>query len=94
MGERGDMEQKVAVQIPRWWLEGLPEEEVTLQHIFKLGLERYKVERALALYRDGVGSIGYIAEQLEMSKRQLIQEARLRGIEPDFSEETVREELS
>lgn len=88
------MEEEVAVRIPRWWLRDLPEEEVTLQHIFKLGLERYKVERALALYRDGVGSIGYIAEQLGISKRQLIREARQRGIEPEFSEETVREELA
>lgn len=36
----------------------------------------------------------YIAEQVGLSKRDLIREARMRGIEPDFSEETVQEELS
>jgi len=88
------MEQTIALHIPRQWLEGVSEEPVTLQHIFRLGLYRYKVEQALALYRDGVGSLGYVAEQLGLSKRDLIREARMRGIEPDFSEETVQEELA
>jgi len=88
------MEQTVAMQIPRQWLEGVPEEQTTLRQIFRLGLHQYKVERALTLYRDGVGSLGYIAEQLGLSKRDLIREARMRGIEPDFSEETVQEELA
>jgi hypothetical protein len=87
------MEQTVAMQIPRHWLEGVPVEQVTLQQIFRLGLYQYKVERALALYRDSAGSLGYIAEQLKLSKRDLIREARMRGIEPDFSEYTVQEEL-
>ncbi len=88
------MEQTVAIQIPHRWLEGVSEEQAILQHVFRLGLYQYKVERALALYRDGVGSLGYIAEQLGLSKRDLVREARMRGIEPDFSEETVREELA
>jgi predicted HTH domain antitoxin len=88
------MEQTVTMQIPRHWLEGVPDEPTTLQQIFRLGLYQYKVERALALYHDGVGSLGYIAEQLGLPKRDLIREARTRGIEPDFSEETVREELA
>jgi len=88
------MEQTIVMQVPRQWLEGISEEQTTLQQIFRLGLYQYKVERALALYRDGVGSLGYIAEQLGLSKRDLIREARMRGIEPDFSEETVQEELA
>ena len=87
------MEKTVVVQIPRHWLEGVPEEPVTLQQIFRLGLYQYKVERALALYRDGVGSLGYVAEQLGLSKRDLIREARARGVNPDYSEETVQVEL-
>jgi len=87
------MEKTVVMQIPRHWLEGVPEEPVTLQQIFRLGLYQYKVERALALYRDGVGSLGYVAEQLGLSKRDLIREARTRGVDPDYSEETVQEEM-
>ncbi len=88
------VERTVTMQIPRHWLEGIPEEPITLQQIFRLGLYQYKVEQALDLYRDGVGSLGYIAEQLGLSKRDLIREARVRGIEPDFSEGTVQEELA
>ena len=88
------MEQTIAVQIPRRWLENVPKGETALQQIFKLGLEQYKIERALVLYQDGAGSLGYVAERLGLSKRKLIQEARSQGVEPDFSEETVREELT
>jgi hypothetical protein len=87
------MEQTVAMQIPQSWLVGIPQESLTLEQIFRMGLYQYKVERGLKLYLDGVGSLGYIAEQLGLSKRDLVREARLRGIEPDFSEETVQEEL-
>lgn len=87
------MEQTISVEVPREWLKGVPDEALALQQIFRLGLYQYKVERALALYRSGVGSLGYIAEQLELSKRDLIREARLRGVEPAFSEATVQEEL-
>ena len=88
------VQETITMQIPRRWLEGIPEEPMTLQQIFRLGLYQYKVERALALYRDGAGSLGYIAEQVGLSKRDLIREARARGIEPDFSEETLREDLA
>lgn len=87
------MEKTVEMHIPDQWLEGVPDEPMALQQIFRLGLYQYKVERALALYRDGVGSLGYIAEQLGLGKRELIREARMRGIEPVFSERTMQEEL-
>jgi len=88
------MEQTIAVQIPRQWVKDVPQETAFLQQIFQLGLTQYKIERALALYRDGVGSLGYISEQLGLPKQKLVREARLRGIEPDFSEETANEELA
>lgn len=88
------MEQTVQMEIPRQWLAGVPDEPMTLQQIFRLGLYQYRVERALSLYQDGVGSLGYIAEQLKLSKRDLIREARLRGIEPEFSEESIGEDLA
>ena len=86
------MEKTIVIQVPYHWLQGVPEEPVTLQQIFRLGLYQYKIERALALYRDGVGSLGYVAEQLGLSKRDLIRKARARGVDPDYSKETVQEE--
>jgi predicted HTH domain antitoxin len=94
MEGKPSMEQQITIRIPRAWLAGVPVEERTLQDIFRKGLHQYRVERALELYRDGVGSLGYIAAQLGLSKRDLAQEARRRGIAPALSEETVREELA
>lgn len=88
------MEQSVIIQVPEEWLQDIPEESLTLRQIFKLGLTQYRVERALTLYREGAGSLGYLAEKLAIPKPQLIKAARHQGLEPDFSEETIREELA
>lgn len=69
------MEQMVALQVPRSWLEGGSDEPLALQQIFRLGIQQYKLERALQLYLDGVGSLGYVAQQLGLPKRDLIREA-------------------
>jgi len=87
------MEQTVAMEVPRAWLEGVSDEPLTLQEIFRVGLYHYKVERALRLYREEVGSLGFLAEQLGIPKRELIREARQRGIDPGFSAESVQEDL-
>ncbi len=87
------MQPTVAIMIPQDWLEDVPSEPAALQRIFRMGLRQYRIERALELYREGVGSLGYAAELLHLDKRDLVQEARLRGLEPDFSEMSVSEEL-
>ena len=88
------MNATITLEIPRNWLEGLSQELLNWQHIIRLGLQQYKLERALQLYLDGVGSMGFIAEQLDISKQDLIRIARIRGIEPEFSAQTVAEELA
>ena len=94
--KRGDntVEQDITVKIPRTWIKGLPEEELTLKQIVRLGINQYKVERAIQLYRDGVGSLGYVAEQMGLNKQDLIREARRHDIDPEFSDGTIKEELS
>ncbi|MDM8516832.1 hypothetical protein QUF76_11585 [Desulfobacterales bacterium HSG16] len=87
------MQQLVTIEIPREWMQGLPDEELTYKHIVRLGIKQAKNERAIQLYRDGVGSLGYISEKMGLAKQDLIREMKLRNIEPDFSEETVQEEL-
>lgn len=88
------MQENVMIEIPREWVKGLPDEELTYKHIIRLGIRQLKIERAIQLYRDGVGSLGYISEQLGMAKPDLIREMKLRNIEPNFSEQTIREELA
>ena len=50
------MEQELMVKIPRNWMKGLPDEELTLKQIIRLGIHQYRMERALQLLRDDVGS--------------------------------------
>jgi len=68
--------------------------DLTLKQIIRLGIYQYKVERAIQLYRDGVGSLGYVAEQMGLNKQDLIREVRHHNIDPEYSEQTIKEELS
>ena len=88
------MEKVVRVEIPEEWLQDLEWDQTTvLQEIVQLGIYQFKVRRALEMYQTGTGSLGYVAEKVGLSKRDLVREARARGIEPPFDEQTVREEL-
>lgn len=87
------MSQFITIQIPHDWIEGVPHEELTLKEIIRMGIHEYKVKRAIRLYQEGIGSLGYIAEQIGVSKQDLIHEFRLRNITPEFTEATVSEEL-
>lgn len=53
---------------------------------------KYKIKRALQLYKEGIGSLGFIADKLRVPKRDLIREFRQRRMEPAFSESTIYEE--
>ena len=87
------MTKSITIQISQDWIAGLPKEELTLQHIFHMGIYQYKVKQAIQLYQDKIGSLGYISEKIGISKRDLICEFRQRGIEPDFSQLTLQEEF-
>ncbi len=87
------MSQLITIQVPQDWVEGVPDEDVTLKEIFRMGLREYKINRAVQLYKNGIGSIGYISEKMCFLKQDLIREFRLRNILPEFSEETLKEEL-
>lgn len=52
-----------------------------------------KVNQAIELYQQGAGTIGYLSEKIGILKHDLIYEFRIRNIEPNFSEITLKEEL-
>jgi predicted HTH domain antitoxin len=82
------------MEIPEQWLYDLDlDQEVMIQEIVQLGIYQFKICRALEMYQAGAGSLGYVAEKAGLFKRDLIREARARGIEPSFDEQTVCEEL-
>ncbi len=89
------MGRQVTVDIPEDLISDIeevrPEE---WEEIVRLGLRQYRIERALAMYRTGVGSLGYVAEKWGIPKQELIRAARTRGIEPEYDEKIVQEELA
>jgi len=88
------MAKTYMLEIPEPWLEGLDlGDELLLQEVLMLGVRQYRIERALQMYQAGMGSLGYAAHKAGVAKQDLIREARARGIEPEYDEETVREEL-
>jgi predicted HTH domain antitoxin len=88
------MEKTIKVEIPEWWIHGLDwDQSAVIQEIIQLGVQQFKVRRALEMYQAGAGSLGYVAEKVGLSKRELVREARARGIEPAFDEQAVCEEL-
>ena len=68
-------------------------DENVIQHIFELGLTQLKIDQVLRFYRQGGMSIGYAAQLAGIPKQEMLRQARVRGIEPSFSEQTLREEL-
>jgi len=88
------MEQVITLEVPAQWVQGLDlDQAAVVQEIVQLGIYHFKVRRALEMYQAGAGSLGYVAEKVGLPKRDLIREARARGIEPPFDEQIVREEL-
>lgn len=75
------MDGMVTVQltVPEEWMQDLKDQAAFLE-ILGLGLEEYRLQRALALYQRGAGSIGYVAELVGIPQRVLIEKARQRGV--------------
>ena len=95
-GEAGKMKNKtIQLEIPETWLQDFdPDQSTMLHEVIRLGIYQLKVQEALEIYKAGHGSIGYAAEKAGVSKRDLVREARSRGIEPPFDQEMVQEELT
>ena len=87
------MSELLTIQVPEDWVEGIPKDDLPLREIFRMGIYKYKIRQAIQLYKEGVGSLGYIADKTGVSKQDLIQEFRSRNMEPEFSAETLQEEL-
>jgi predicted HTH domain antitoxin len=88
------MEKTISMSVPETWVHGLEwDQTAVIQEIFRLGVQQYKIIRALEMIQADMGSLGFIAEKMGISKRELIREARSRGIEPTYDEQTLIEEL-
>jgi len=85
---------KITVEVSEEFLQEIPlHDQAMVRQIFELGLTQLKIEIALRRYREGGISLGYAARLAGIPKREMILQARARGITPQFSEQTLREEL-
>jgi predicted HTH domain antitoxin len=82
----------VQLNIPQEWLQDV-QDPTALLEILSLGLEERRIQRALRLYQQGAGSLGYVAELVNISKRVLMEEARRRGCLPQYEEHLVERDL-
>ena len=79
---------EMAVELPRE-AEGLSEEEIGQAVL--IGLREMRIERALMLLRKGGISVWKAAEIAELPLREMIEEARTRGVEPRVTDEMLAE---
>ena len=85
---------KITVEVSEDLLREISlQDQSLIRHIFELGLTQLKVDVALRRHREGGISLGYAARLAGIPKREMILQARARGLMPQFSERTVREEL-
>ena len=89
------MEAMVTVQlrVPEEWMQDMKDQTALLE-ILSLGLEEYRLQRALTLYQKGAGSLGYVAELVGIPKRVLMEEARRRGVLPHYDEHFAEQDLN
>jgi predicted HTH domain antitoxin len=80
------------MQVPQEWLPALKDQAAFLE-ILGLGLEEYRIQRALNLHQQGVGSLGYVADLVGISKHELVGHARRRGVLPQYDERSVEQDL-
>jgi predicted HTH domain antitoxin len=83
----------VRLKVPQEWVHDL-KDQATLLEILGLGLEEYRFRRALTLYQAGAGSIGYVAELVGIPERVLTEEARQRGVLPEYDEQFTEQDLN
>ena len=79
---------KVTLDLPPE-VQGLPEEE--LRQLFLIGLREMRVEKAIVMLRKGDISVGKAAKLAGLSLREMIEEARRRGVEPRVTDEMIEE---
>ncbi len=79
---------KIAIELPRE-AEGLSEEEIG--QLFLIGLREMRTEKALLFLRKGGISVWKAAKIAGLSLREMIEEARKRGVEPPVTDEMVEE---
>lgn len=84
---------KTTVEIPDQKMAELEAYKDRLGELLLLGLSQVKIQEALLLYQRGLVSIGRAAELADLTQQEMVNQARIVGIHPRWSETQVQEEL-
>lgn len=82
------------VDIPEDLMKEFDVRQDRLREVILLGLRQLKINEVLLLYKQGVVSFGRAAELANLSRQDMLQQARAAGIEPRWSDEMLRAELA
>jgi predicted HTH domain antitoxin len=82
------------IDIPEELIHDFDTHRDHLREVVLLGLRQLKINEVLLLYKQGVVSFGRAAELANLSRQDMIQQARAAGIEPRWSDEMLRAELA
>jgi hypothetical protein len=66
----------------------LPADADELAEVLALGVRGWRIERALAAYQRGRGTLAYAADQASVSLREMIAYAYAHGLQPTIDEAT------
>lgn len=78
------------VDIPEEFMSEFELRHGMLREVLLLGLRQLRINEVLLLYKQGVVSLGRAAELTNLSRQELIQQARAAGIEPRWSDDMLR----
>jgi len=86
--------EKLHLEIPDEVSQKLKPYKDRLQELVLLGLQQLQIQEALTLYSRGLISFGRAAELAGLSEKEMIRHARASGIQPRWSEDMAKEELT
>ncbi len=72
----------ISFSVPDELAEQLPTEPIERQRVLELGLQQWRIRRALESYQQGQGSLAYAAKQAGISLREMSPLADAHGLTP------------
>jgi hypothetical protein len=83
-----------AIFLPEEHLPEINEYRDRLEELLLLGLRQMKIEESLHLYTTGQATFARCAELAGLPHDEMVLYARIHGIEPQWSQQMVEEELA
>ena len=84
----------VTIAVPPELARELPPDPAVRSEVFALGVQQWRVRRALEAYRRGEGTLAHAAQEAGVSVRQIVPLAYAYGLTPKVDPEWLSEDLT